>query len=104
MSDSGTVFFTWEYGPAEQQHIRDANRADDRPETLDLEVSDGSVTANGPPEAIRWLYDYLHHLKRAWRQEGEQWDADAAESMAEALWEEVGGDLPEQQRTRRVNP
>jgi hypothetical protein len=93
---------TWDYGPAEQQHIRDVNRAEDRPDTLALEVDGGTVTATGTAETIRWLYDYLHYLKRAWRHEGEQWDADAAEEMAESLYEQVDGDLPERQRTKEA--
>jgi hypothetical protein len=97
-----TLAVSWEYGPAEQQHIRDANRADDCPDDLSLEVDDGTVTAEGSPETIRWLYDYLHYLKRAWRQEGEQWDADVAEEMAESLHDQVDGDLPERQRVKKA--
>ena len=92
----------WDYGPVEQQHIRDVNRAEDRPDGLTLEVDDGTVTATGTAETIRWLYDCLHHLKRAWRHEGEQWDADAAEDMAESLYEQVDGDLPERKRTKEA--
>lgn len=93
---------TWEYGPIEQQHIRDANRADDCPEDLTFEVANGRVTATGTVESIRWLYDYLIYLQRAWRNEGEQWDADSAEEMADSLYEQVEGDLPDRQRPKQA--
>ena len=102
MNDTDRYSVAWDYGPAERQHIRDADRAADRPDDLSLEVDDGTITAAGTAETIRWLYDYLHHLKRAWRHEGEQWDADAAEEMAESLYEQVNGDLPEQQRNKEA--
>jgi hypothetical protein len=92
----------WEYGPIEQQHIRDANRADDRPDDLTFDVEGGEVIATGSEQSIRWLYDYLHDLKRAWRNEGEQWDADAAEEMAKSLYEQFDGNLPEQQRNKKA--
>jgi hypothetical protein len=95
---------TWEYGSAKQQHIRDANRASDRPDDLSLDVDDGTITATGTPETIRWLYDHLHYLKRAWRQEGAQWDADVAEEMARELYEQVDDDLPERQRAKVAIP
>lgn len=101
-SDDTEYAVTWEYGPAEQQHIRDVNRAEDLPDDLELDVGDGQVTATGSPETIRWLYDYLHYLKRAWRAEGEQWDADIAEEMAESLYEQVDGDLPDRQRSKQA--
>jgi hypothetical protein len=97
-----TVSVSWDYGPVEQRHIRDANRAGDRPDDLSLEVDDGTVTATGSAETIRWVYDYLHYLKRAWRLEGEQWDADVAEEMAQTLWEQTDGDLPDRQRNKVI--
>lgn len=93
---------TYEHTTHVQQHVRDANSADDCPDELCFEVEDHEVTVSGTAEAMRWFYDYLEYLKRAWRQEGEQWDADEAEEMANELWEELGDDLPEQQRTRKV--
>lgn len=87
-----------------EQHIRDAQNADDFPvEVLHEVVLDPTeITVEGTPEGIRWLYDYLHYLKREWRAEGEQWDADAAEDMAKSVWEQTDGELPDQQRNRRV--
>lgn len=102
MSDTNHIFVTWEHGSFQGQHIRDANSAEDKPDDLSLTVEDAEITAEGSPETIRWLYDYLHWLKRAWRQEGEQWDADTAEEMAETLYEQVGDDLPDRQRSKEV--
>jgi plasmid stabilization system protein ParE len=95
------VSVEWEYGTFKQQHIRDANRAGDCPDGLAFDVQDSRIRASGSAEDIRWLYDFLHHLKRAWRHEGEQWDADAAEEMAESVYEQVD-DLPERQRNKKA--
>jgi len=86
-----------------KQHIRDAQNADDWPEDElhEVLVDPDEITVEGTPEGIRWLYDMLHQLKRDWRQEGEQWDADVAEDMAETIWTAVDGELPDQQRPRR---
>jgi len=51
---------------------------------------------------MRWFYDYLQHLIRAWRLEGEQWDARAASEMASKVWHKHGDDLPDQQRARQI--
>ena len=103
VSEDGTErSVSWEYSPVVRQHIRDANRADDCPADLTFQVKKEAVIASGSLETIRWLYDYLHHLKRAWRHEGEQWDADAAEEMAVSLYEQVDGELPDRQRTKEL--
>lgn len=88
-----------------EQHIRDAQNADDWPEDELHEVllDPDEITVEGTPEGIRWLYDILHQFKRDWRQEGEQWDADVAEDMAETIWTAVDGELPDQQRPRRLS-
>jgi hypothetical protein len=98
----GRLTVEWGYGMFTQQHIRDANRAVDCPDGLEFDVGDEVLYATGTPGQIRWLYDYLEYLKRAWRQEGEQWDADEAENMAQVLWEQVGDELPDQQRANEV--
>jgi len=103
MSEDGTErSVSWEYSPVVRQHIHDANRADDYPADLTFQVKKEAVIASGSLETIRWLYDYLHYLKRAWRHEGEQWDADAAEEMAVSLYEQVDGELPDRQRTKEL--
>jgi hypothetical protein len=86
-----------------EQHIRDAQNADDWPEDelQTVEVEPDEITVEGTPEGMRWLYDYFHHLKRAWRLEGEQTDAGVAEGMAKAIWRFTDGELPDQQRPRK---
>ena len=67
-----------------EQHIRDAQNADDWPEDelQTVEVEPDEITVEGTPEGMRWLYDYFHHLKRAWRLEGEQTDATGTSSAS----------------------
>lgn len=102
MTDIHQIGF--ERSPCTEQHIRDAQNADDWPndelQTVDIEPDE--ITVEGTPKGIRWLYDFLHYLKRAWRLEGEQTDADVAESMAKTIWDLVDGDLPKQQRPRKI--
>lgn len=95
---------TFERDSITEQHIRDAQNADDWPdgELHEVTLDPGEMTVEGTPEGVRWLYDYLRYLVDAWRQEGEQWDADVAEEMAEQVWESVD-DLPDQQRNRRIH-
>jgi hypothetical protein len=87
----------FERTPWTEQHITDAKNADDWPgdELHEVVIDPDEITLEGTPEGFRWLYDYLHYLKRAWRMEGEQTDADVAESMAEVLYELVD-DLPDE--------
>lgn len=96
---------TFERDSITEQHMRDAQRADDWPggELHEVVVDPSEITVEGTPEGIRWLYDYFGYLVRAWRQEGEQWDAGVAEEMADTLWEAVDGDFPERQRNRRIH-
>ncbi len=86
-----------------KQHWQDAKSAEDFPDgdLHAVSMSPVMMTVEGTPEAIRWLYDYLHHLKRAWRQEGEQWDAKTAEQMAERIYDNVD-ELPERQRSKQM--
>lgn len=105
MSDAEIGQITFERDPMTSQHIRDAQNAEDWPED-ELHVvvlNPDEITVEGTPVGLRWLYDYLWFLVRSWRAEGEQWDADVAEEMAESLWNQTGGDLPDQQRNRRVH-
>jgi len=87
-----------------QQHITDAQNAEDWPagEIHEVVVHPDEITIEGTPNGIRWLYDFLHHLKRAWRAEGEQWCADIAEDMARKIWDLTDGDLPDRQRTKQM--
>jgi len=89
--------------PMTEQHMRDAQNADDWPEgeLHTVKIEPDKITVEGTPEGIRWVYDYLHYLKRAWRLEGEQTDADKAEEMAKTIWELTDGELPERQRPRQ---
>jgi len=89
--------------PWTEQHMRDAQNAEDWPEdTLQkVTIEPDTIVVEGTPEGMRWLYDLLHHLKRAWRIEGEQTDADKAEAMAQKVWNETDGELPDQQRPRK---
>lgn len=106
-SDTDTMavlHITFKHEPIREQHIRDAQNATDWPgdELHEVVVNPDEITVEGTPTGIRWLYDFLDYLVRAWRQEGEQWDADVAEEMANTVWDAVDGDLPDQQRPRRV--
>lgn len=94
----------FEQDPFYKQHLRDATNADDYPEDEMHKVvlEPGEMTVEATPEAMRWFYDYLQYLVRAWRLEGEQWDAEAASEMASKVWHEHGDDLPDQQRPRKV--
>jgi len=86
-----------------EQHIRDAQNAEDWPKD-DLQrvtIQPKEITIEGTPTGLRWLYDYLNYLKRAWRSDGEQFDADAAEEMAEQVWNETNGELPDRKRPRK---
>jgi hypothetical protein len=95
---------SFERTPWTEQHIRDAKNADDWPEDELQEVTlePDEITLEGTPEGFRWLYDYLHYLKRAWRMDGEQTDADVAEKMAEVLYEFVADMPDERQRPKQV--
>lgn len=103
--ESNVLHITFKREPIREQHIRDAQRVDDWPgeELHEVVVDPDEITVEGTPEGIRWLYDMLHQLARDWKQEGEQWDADVAEEMARTVWDAVDGDLPDQQRTRRLS-
>lgn len=94
---------TFERDSIREQHIRDAKNADDWPddELHEVVLHPDEITIEGTLTGIRWLYDYLEHLKRAWRAEGEQWDADVAEEMATVLYDSVD-DLPERQRQKSI--
>jgi hypothetical protein len=87
-----------------EQHIRDAKNADDCPsdELHEVVLDPDEITVEGTPAGLRWLYDYLHYLKRAWRLEGEQTDADVAQSMAEVLYGSADGLADDRQRPKEV--
>lgn len=95
---------TWKRDPMKYRRIQDAQNTDDWPDNHlhEVTVDPGEITVEGTPQGIRWLYDWLHWSKRAWRAEGEQYEADVSERMAETIWEAVDGDLPERQRNRRM--
>ena len=94
----------FERTPLTEQHVRDAKHADDWPdgELHEVVLDPDEITIEGTPDGIRWFYDFLHHLKRAWRQEGEQWSAGAAEEMAEAVYAQVDEFPSERQRPKQV--
>jgi len=94
----------FEQDPIYKQHLRDAKNAEDFPEDgfHSVVLEPGELTVEATPEAMRWFYDYLQHLIRAWRLEGEQWDARAASEMASKVWHEHGDHLPDQQRARQI--
>jgi len=95
---------TFERDSLVEQHIRDAQRCNDWPgdELHEVVLDPDDITLEGTPEGFRWLYDYLHYLKRAWRMDGEQTDADVAESMAEVLYEFVDDMPDERARPKQV--
>lgn len=93
---------TFDREAIKKQHIDDTTRADDCPSDLHAVcVEQGTITVEATHGTMRWFYDYLNHLSRAWRQEGEQWDADVAEDMAKHVWDEHGTVLPDQQRPKQ---
>jgi len=95
---------TFNRHPLSEQHVRDTKNAQDFPadELHEVVVDPGEITVEGTPAGMRWFYDFMDHLVRAWRLEGEQWDADHAEDMADRVWEQFGDRLPDQQRAKKV--
>ena len=93
----------FERTPWTEQHMIDAKNAADYPsdELHEVVLHPDKITVEGTPTGLRWLYDYLHYLKRAWRLEGEQTDADVAQSMAEVLYERLD-EMPDRQRPKEV--
>jgi hypothetical protein len=85
------------------QHLRDAKQSDDWPsdDLRHVTIDTDKLTANGTAKGMRWLYDRLTDLCRAWRAEGEQWDADVAEDMAHTVWETVD-EMPDRQRQAKL--
>jgi hypothetical protein len=102
MTDIQQISF--ERTPWTVQHIRDAKNADDWPgdELHEVTIDPDDITLEGTPQGFRWLYDYLHYLKRAWRMDGEQTDAEVAEKMAEVLYDFVDDMPDERQRPKQV--
>jgi len=71
--------------------ITDAQNADDWPTDglHEVVLDPDEITIEGTPEGIRWLYDWLHWAKRAYRQEEALFDAGECQSLARAIYDAV---------------
>lgn len=100
----GIIQVNVENKPTYSHRIRDAKNYSewDDYDIHTVILDPAEITIEGTPEAIRWLYDLMEEMKKEWRLEGEPANANMCQDIAEVLWDALGEDPPDRQRTRRL--